>query len=71
MEVRNTTSNQKESEISMEEQLIAIFCEIDDFCNAYEEYCRHNSLPETTNFKIKSRLALSEVITIIALNEQI
>ena len=42
----------------MEEQLIAIFCEIDDFCNVYEEYCHHNSLPETTNFKIKSRLAL-------------
>ena len=32
----------------MEEQLIAIFCEIDDFCNAYEEYCRRNSLPEKT-----------------------
>lgn len=47
----------------MEEQLIAIFCEIDDFCNAYEEYCCHNSLPETTNFKIKSRLALREVMT--------
>lgn len=61
----DTPKNQKGSGISMEERLIVIFCEIDDFCNEYEEYCRHNSLPETTGPKKRSRLALSEIMTII------
>ncbi len=65
MEGNDTTKNQKGSGISMEEQIIAIFCEIDDFCNEYEEYCCHNSLPETTGPSKKSRLALSEIMTII------
>ena len=49
----------------MEEQPIAIFCEIDDFCNEYEKYCCHNSPPETTGPQKRSRLALSEIMTII------
>ena len=26
------------------EQQIAVFCETDDFCKAYEEYCQHSLL---------------------------
>lgn len=48
----------------MEEQ-IAIFCDIDDFCKAYEEYCTHLLLMDKEEVIPKTRMALSEIMTIL------
>ena len=51
----------------MQELLTEIFCDIDDFCVAFEEYCKTHLLPESTQnkgFFPKSSMALSEVMLI-------
>ena len=48
----------------MEEQ-IAIFCDIDDFCKAYEEYCTHSLLMDKKEVIPKTRMSLSEIMTIL------
>ena len=44
---------------------IAIFCDIDDFCKDYEEYCTHSLLMDKNEVVPKTKMALSEIITIV------
>lgn len=47
------------------EELLAIFCDVDDFCNAYEEYYQ-KYLIEDKNIKVeRTTMALSEIMTIV------
>lgn len=48
----------------MEEQLIAIFCDIDDFCKGYEEYCVMYLLMNSQHIVPKTRMKISEIMTI-------
>ena len=48
----------------MEEQ-VAIFCDIDDFCKDYEEYCTHYLLMDKNEVVPKTKMALSEIMTIL------
>ncbi len=47
------------------EQQIAVFCETDDFCKAYEEYCHHSLLMTKGEILPQSRMSLSEIMTIL------
>jgi len=52
----------------MQELLIPIFCDIDEFCKAYEEYCKTHLLSdgiEVNKIFPKSSMNLSEVMTIV------
>ena len=44
---------------------IAVFCDIDDFCKDYEEYCTHSLLMDKNEVVPKTKMALSEIITIV------
>lgn len=44
---------------------IAIFCDIDDFCKDYEEYCKHSLLMDKNEVVPKTKMALSEIMTIV------
>ena len=44
---------------------IAIFCDIDDFCKDYEEYCTHSLLMDKNEVVPKTKMALSEIMTIV------
>ena len=44
---------------------IAIFCDTDDFCKAYEEYCTHSLLMDKNEVVPKTKMALSEIMTIL------
>ena len=44
---------------------IAIFCDADDFCKAYEEYCRNKLLMDKEEVVPKTRMSLSEIMTIL------
>jgi hypothetical protein len=44
---------------------VAIFCDVDDFCKAYEEYCMHSLMMEKTKIVPGTRMALSEIMTIL------
>ena len=48
----------------MVEQLTAIFCDIDDFCKAYENYCKTHLLTNETHKIPKTSMHLSEIMTI-------
>lgn len=48
----------------MEEQA-AIFCDADDFCNDYEKYCIHSLLMDIKDAVPKTKMALSEIMTIL------
>ncbi len=48
----------------MVEQLIAIFCDVDDFCKGYEEYCTTHLLMDKDHIVPKTSMALSEIMTI-------
>ena len=47
------------------EELIPIFCEIDDYCQAYEEYCTKLLLIDKSTITPRTSLSLSEIMTII------
>ena len=52
----------------MQEEITAIFCEIDDFCQAFEKYCQQHLLeenPKSKGFFPKSSMSLSEIMTIV------
>lgn len=50
----------------MEEQaFIPIFCETDNFCRAYEEYCRHSLMMDKKEVIPKTQMSLSEIMTIL------
>jgi len=56
--------------ILFQEILPEIFCDIDDFCKVFEEYCRRRLLQEETGgkgFFPKSTMAISEIMTICIL----
>jgi hypothetical protein len=44
---------------------IAIFCDTDDFCKAYEEYCRNKLLMDKEEVVPRTRMSLSEIMTIL------
>ena len=44
---------------------VAVFCDVDDFCKAYEEYCMHSLMMEKQRIIPKTRMALSEIMTIL------
>ena len=44
---------------------IAIFCDADDFCKAYEEYCRNRLLMDKEEVVPRTRMSLSEIMTIL------
>lgn len=46
------------------EQQIAVFCETDDFCKSYEEYCHHSLIMTKDEILLKSRMSLSEIMII-------
>lgn len=47
------------------DELLAIFCDVDDFCNAYEEYCQTHLLTEKKQTVGKTSMSLSEIMTIV------
>ena len=49
----------------MVEQLIPIFCDIDDFCKEYEAYCTQHLLMDKQQIIPKTSMALSEIMTIV------
>jgi hypothetical protein len=53
----------------MDEDTIRIYCDVDDFCTALENYCKTRCLPENKKSRWfpAGRLSLSEVMTIILL----
>ena len=44
---------------------IAIFCDTNDFCKAYEEYCRNKLLMDKEEVIPRTRMSLSEIMTIL------
>jgi hypothetical protein len=52
-----------------EDSITSLYCDVDDFCKAFERYCRTHLLPggKTPKWFPASRLSLSEVMTIILL----
>lgn len=47
------------------EELLAIFCDVDDFCKAYEEYCEKHLLMNKNQIVPKTSMYLSEIMTIV------
>ena len=44
------------------EELLAIFCDVDDFCNDYEDYCQHHLLMDKEQIVPKTSMSLSEIM---------
>ena len=44
---------------------IAIFCDADDFCKEYEEYCKNKLLMDKEEVVPQTKMALSEIMTIL------
>lgn len=49
----------------MVEQLIPIFCDVDDFCKGYEKYCTQHLLMDKAQIAPKTSMAMSEIMTIV------
>ena len=47
------------------EELLAIFCDADDFCKDYESYCQHHLLMDKDKITPKTSMSLSEIMTIV------
>ncbi len=62
--MRITTNSKKQKGGFFMEQ-IAIFCDVDDFCKAYEEYCRNKLLMNKEEVVPRTRMSLSEIMTIL------
>ncbi len=58
-----TNSKQQKGGFFMEQ--IAIFCDIDDFCKVYEEYCTHSLLMDKNEVIPRTKMELSEIMTIL------
>lgn len=56
-------SNQQKGGFFMEQ--IAIFCDTDDFCKAYKEYCTHSLLIDKNEVVPKTKMVLIEIMTIL------
>lgn len=61
-----TTKTQSEitKDFPMTEQLMAIFCDIDDFCKEYEKYCANHLLTDEQKLP-KTSMELSYIMTIV------
>ena len=59
-----TNSENRKAVFSIEEQ-VAIFCDVDDFCRDYEEYCTHSLSMNKHEIVLKTRMALNEIMTIL------
>ena len=44
---------------------ITIFCDTDDFCKAYEEYCKDKLLMDKEEVVPRTKTSLSEIMTIL------
>ena len=44
---------------------VAVFCDVYDFCKEYERYCMHSLMMEKQRIIPKTRMALSEIMTIL------
>ena len=44
---------------------VAIFYDANDFCKTYEKYCMHSLMMEKQRIIPRTRMALSEIITIL------
>jgi hypothetical protein len=64
VESSNTTKPTKEADF-MEQLLIELFCDIDDFCKAFEEYWHKHLLTDGTPVMPKCAMSLAEVMTIV------
>ena len=42
------------------EELLAIFCDVDDFCKDYEEYCQHHLLMNKEQIVPKTSMSLRQ-----------
>jgi len=49
----------------MEQLLISIFCDIDEFCKAFDKYSRKYLLTEGSSFAPKCSMSMSEIMTIV------
>ena len=49
----------------MNEAIIAIFCDIDDFCKEYEKYCINHLLLDKKAVVPKTSMSLNEIMTIL------
>lgn len=49
----------------MENQLIEIFCDVDDFCRSYTEYTGKHLITDGSEETEKTRMSLSEIMTIV------
>ena len=59
------TTNSKQQKGSFFMEQIAIFCDADDFCRAYEEYCRNKPLMDKEEVVPRTKMSLSEIMTIL------
>ena len=64
MVVTTQTISQKSEEFPMVEQLIAIFCDIDDFCKEYERYLKAHLLADKSQKAPKTSMEMSYIMTI-------
>ena len=49
----------------LKELLLGIFCDIDDFCNAFEDYWHNHLVADGTKMMPKSAMSLSEIMAIV------
>jgi len=49
----------------MEQLLISIFCDVDDFCKAFDEYSKKYLLTNGSSFAPKCAMSMSEIMTIV------
>ena len=54
----------KQGQIFVEE-LLSIFCDIDDFCIEYKKYFKTHLFMEVDEIILKTALSLSEIMTIV------
>lgn len=62
--MQKKTFNRERTDFQMEE-LLAIFCDTDDFCKEYEEYCTHHLLVSREEIIPQTRIYLSEIMTTV------
>ena len=49
----------------MEQLLISIFCDVDDFCKAYDDYYQTHLLPGGARRPLQCSMSMSEIMTIV------
>lgn len=62
--VSEKTFNREKTDFQIEE-LLAIFCNIDDFCKKYEEYCTQHFWVSREEIISQTRMYLSKIIATV------